>query len=168
MKNMKTFSTNEIKLLKILYDNATISTDEIAKKLQVSIEEAKTIKQNVDDSGIILKYKAVINWEEIESTNVVAVIEVSVTPSKGFGYDEVAKIISNFSEVKTCFLVSGSFDLLVEVEGPSLPYVSFFIADKLATIDGVNHTKTNFLLRRYKQDGDILMSGKSNRLSAFI
>ena len=165
---MKTFSTEEIKILNLLDENANISTDKIANQLNLSVSEVEKIKINLEESGIILKYKAIINWEKIETPAVVALIEVSVTTAKGFGYDEVAKVISSFPEVKTCLLVSGSFDLLVEVEGPSLRDVAFFVADKLSTIDGVNHTKTNFLLRRYKQDGDMLVSGKTHRLSAFI
>ena len=165
---MKTLSKKEIQLLKILEEDSSLSMKEMAECLSISEKQAGVIKQGLEDEGILLKYRAVINWEKIESPGVVAVIQVSVTPTKGFGYDEVAKIISDFSEVNTCLLVSGAFDLLIEVEGPSLKDVAFFVADKLASIEGVEHTRTNFLLKRYKQAGDILVSGKTHRLPLFV
>ena len=165
---MKTLSTEEIKILSILENNSSFSLKELAAQLQLPEEKTAQLKTSLEKDGVVLKYRAVINWEKIESPKVTAVIQVNVTPIKGFGYDEVAKIISNFSEVNTCLLVSGSFDLLVEVEGDSLKEVAFFVADKLATIEGVEHTKTNFLLKRYKQSGDILMSGKTHRLPMFV
>ena len=164
---MKTLSKQEIQLLQILEEDSSLHIQEISNRLSLSEKEAETIKQGLEDEGILLKYRAVINWEKIESPGVVAIIQVNVTPAKSFGYDEVAKIISNFSEVNACLLVSGSFDLLVEVEGSSLKEVAFFVADKLATIEGVEHTQTNFLLKRYKQAGDILISGKTHRLPLF-
>ena len=165
---MKTLSKREIQLLKTLEEDSSLTVQEISNRLSLPEKEVKTIKKTLEDEGILLKYRAVINWEKIESPKVMALIQVSVTPTKGFGYDEVAKIISGFSEVKTCLLVSGAFDLLVEVEGPSLKEVAFFVADKLATIEGVEHTRTNFLLKRYKQGGDILVSGKTHRLPLFV
>ena len=165
---MKTLSKRDIQLLKLLEEDSSLSIQEISNRLSIPEKEVEGIKKTLEDEGILLKYRAVINWEKIESPGVMAIIQVSVTPAKGFGYDEVAKIISGFSEVKTCLLVSGAFDLLVEVEGPSLKDVAFFVADKLATIEGVEHTRTNFLLKRYKQGGDILLSGKTHRLPLFV
>ncbi len=165
---MRNLSTEEIKLLNLLDENSNTTNKKLAKELSIPEEKLKSIRSNLEKNGIILKYKAIINWEKIESPGVIALIQVTVTPTKGFGYDEVAKVISSFFEVKTCFLVSGAFDLLVEVEGSSLKEVSFFIADRLATIEGVKHTRTNFLLKRYKQGGDILVASKTHRLPVFI
>ena len=161
---MKTLSTEEIKILSALGDDSSLAVKDLANLLKLPQDEVSRIKKSLEDDGIILKYRAIINWEKIESTTVTAVIQVNVTPIKGFGYDEVAKVISDFSEVNTCLLFSGSFDLLVEVEGSSLKEVAFFVADKLAIIDGVEHTRTNFLLKRYKQSGDVLLARKTHRL----
>ncbi len=164
---MKILSTEEIKILSILDKDSSISLTDLSEKLKLSENKTAKLKQVLEEDGVILKYRAVINWEKVESPKVIAVIQVNVIPSKGFGYDEAAKMISKFPEVNTCLLFSGPFDLLVEVEGTSLEEVAFFVADKLATIEGVGHTKTNFLLKRYKQAGDILMSGKTYRLPMF-
>ena len=164
---MKTLSTEEIKLLRSLNEDSSLSIETLSSKLDIPTDEIKRLKTSLEEEGIILKYRAVVNWEKIEGPGVVAVIQVNVTPAKGLGYDEVAKLISGFSEVNTCLLVSGAFDLLVEVEGLSLKEVAFFVADKLATIEGVEHTRTNFLLKRYKQEGDILITSKTHRLPMF-
>jgi len=166
---LKPLSTNELKLLNLIEEDCTRSKDEIARMLNTTPEEVKHMMQTFEEEKIILKYKAIVNWEKIESPEVVALIQVTVTPTQGVGYDEVARKISDMDEVITCMLVSGSFDLLVEVEGPSLKDVAFFVADKLATIEGVERTSTNFLLKRYKQGGDLFsVTAKTHRLSVMI
>lgn len=166
---LKTLSKEELNLLIALEENSQITEKELSERLGISEVAVGELKEKLEREGIILKYKAIINWEKIESPEVVAIIQVTVTPKKGTGYDEVAEKISQFDEVKTCLLVSGSFDLLVEVQGPSLKDVAFFVANKLATIEGVEHTRTNFLLKRYKQGGDILgATGKTHRLPIMI
>ena len=166
---LKTLATEELKILNALADNGLLTNTELATLLKLDAAKVAEIRKELEAAGIILKYRAIINWEKIESSGVNAVIQVKVTPAQGQGYDEVARKVSAFSEVRTCLLVSGSFDLLVEVDGPSLRDVAFFVADKLATIEGVNHTSTNFLLKRYKQSGDMFSaSGKTHRLPMVI
>ncbi|MFO1472139.1 MAG: Lrp/AsnC family transcriptional regulator [Turneriella sp.] len=166
---LKTLATEELKILNALAENGLQTNAELASLLKLDEGKVSEIRKELETAGIILKYRAIINWEKIESSGVNAVIQVKVTPAQGQGYDEVARKVSAFSEVRTCLLVSGSFDLLVEVDGPSLRDVAFFVADKLATIEGVNHTSTNFLLKRYKQSGDMFSaSGKTHRLPMVI
>ncbi|HRP69083.1 MAG TPA: Lrp/AsnC family transcriptional regulator [Turneriella sp.] len=166
---LKTLTTEELKVLNALGENGLLTNAELATLLSLDEAKAGEIRSNLEASGIVLKYRAIINWEKIESSSVNALIQVKVTPAHGHGYDEVARKVAAFPEVRTCLLVSGSFDLLVEVDGPSLRDVAFFVADKLATIEGVNHTSTNFLLKRYKQSGDMFsVSGKTHRLPMMI
>ncbi len=165
---MQTFTTEEMKFLQLLENGIQPSDDMIANKLKIDISQVKKLRDKFENDGIILKYKAIINWEKIESQDVVALIQVSVQTSEGVGYDKVAKAVADLEEVQTCFLLSGSFDLLVEVEGKSLKQVAFFVADRLSTMKGIKHTKTNFLLKRYKQNGDILSASKTYRLPIVI
>lgn len=166
---LKTLKTQELRILNALSENALLSNAELAAIAQIQEAEVLEVRRELENAGIILKYRAIINSEKIESSGVNAVIQVKVTPAHGHGYDEVARKIAAFAEVRTCLLVSGSFDLLIEIDGPSLRDVAFFVADKLATIEGVNHTSTNFLLKRYKQSGDMFSaSGKTHRLPMVI
>ncbi len=166
---LRTLSTHELKILRLLEENSHLSVEEIARDTEIEEELIRDIIRQLEEEGIILKYRAIINWEKIESPEVTALIQVNVVAQKGKGYNEVARIISEMEEVRTCILVSGSFDLLIEVSGPSLKDVSFFVAEKLATIDGVEHTRTNFLLKRYKQAGDTFSaSAITHRLPMII
>lgn len=166
---LKTLATEELKILNALAENALLTNDELAPLVKIDTAKVAELRRELEAAGIIIKYRAIINWEKIESNGVNALIQVKVTPERGQGYDEVARKVAAFPEVRTCLLVSGSFDLLVEVDGPSLRDVAFFVADKLATIEGVNHTSTNFLLKRYKQSGDMFsVSGKTHRLPMMI
>lgn len=166
---LKPLTTEQLKLIHLLEEDSTRNAEDVAKILKLPVKEVENMILELEEDKIILKYKAIVNWEKIESPEVVALIQVGVTPTQGVGYDDVARKISNMEEVSTCMLVSGSFDLLVEVEGPSLKDVAFFVADKLATIEGVEHTRTNFLLKRYKLGGDIFSAAaKTHRLPVMV
>jgi len=108
--------------------------------------------------GVIVKYKAVINRELVEEdgSKVRSLIEVKISPEKDRGFDHIAERIYRFPEVVSCYLVSGTYDLLIVVEGKSIQTISHFVASKLAPLENVQGTVTHFLLKKYKEDGDIL------------
>lgn len=145
-------------ILEILSGDARISVGEIAKLTGKSADSVtKTIKK-YEKSGAIVKYKTVINHDLVRDSNsfVRALIEVSVSPQKGVGFDYIAERIYNFPEVNSCYLVSGAYDLLLVVEGENIQTVSNFIASKLSPMEHVRGTSTHFLLQKYKEDGQIL------------
>ena len=120
-----------------------------------STEVAKLIKQ-AEEERAILKYKAVINWERLGEEEVWALIEVKVTPQRGVGFDSIAELIYRFPQVRTAYLLSGTYDLLAVVTGKTMHEVADFVAQELAPIEGVQGTITHFVLKRYKEDGQVL------------
>ena len=143
-------------ILKILENDARASAKQIATMTNTpGAEVTKAIKQAEKDR-IILKYKAVINWDKVEDEQVWALIEVKVTPEKNVGFDSIAERIYCFPQARTVYLVSGTYDLLVVVVGKTEHEVADFVSQKLAHIEGVQGTVTHFMLKRYKEDGEIL------------
>jgi DNA-binding Lrp family transcriptional regulator len=145
-------------ILEILSNNARATAEEIAKMTGKTAENIKKTIKQYEENGTILKYKTVLNQDVArESTAFVrALIEVSVAPQKDVGFDYVAERIYSFPEVTSCYLVSGSYDLLLVVEGENIQTVSSFVASKLAPMEQVKSTTTHFLLKKYKEDGQIL------------
>jgi DNA-binding Lrp family transcriptional regulator len=142
-------------ILKILEKDGRTSPAEIATMLGKTEDDVREAIQRMESSGIIRRYKTVIDWEKAGREQVFAFIDVRVTPSRGVGFDDVAKRIYNYPEVTSVFLVSGDYDLRVVVGGKTMHQVAFFVAEKLATLDNVLSTRTSFLLKRYKDDGDV-------------
>ncbi len=155
-------------ILEILETNAKATPEEIAKMLGRSAKAVKEAIKKLEKDGIILKYKAIINREMLreEESGVRALIEVKVTPQKGLGFEHVAERIYQFPEVTSCYLMSGTYDLLVVVEGRSLHAVSDFVAQKLSPIEHVRGTVTHFILKKYKEDGDILKQPQKDKRQA--
>lgn len=155
-------------ILEILENNAKVTPEEIAKMLGRSVKAVKDAVKKLEKDGIILKYKAVINKEMLrgEESGVRALIEVKVMPQKGLGFEHVAERIYQFPEVTSCYLMSGTYDLLVVVEGKSLHAVSDFVAQKLSPIEHVRGTVTHFILKKYKEDGDILKQPQKDKRQA--
>ncbi len=152
-------------ILEILAKDARLTAEEIAKMTgQDAVSVRKKIKQYEKD-GVIVQYKTVINQDMAHSGGsfVRALIEVSINPQRDVGFDNVAERIYSFSEVTSCYLVSGTYDLLVVVEGENLQTVSNFIASKLSPLANVRSTTTHFLLKKYKEDGFVLKKGKPQK-----
>ena len=140
-------------LLKILEDNANLTPEQLAVMCNKEVGDIrKFIEQNEKD-GVILGYKTMIDWDKTDREYVTALIEVKITPQRDRGFDRVAEIIYNYPEVQSLYLMSGSYDLCVLIEGKTMREVAYFVAQKLATIDDVISTATHFVLRKYKDKG---------------
>lgn len=152
-------------ILKILEKDARTTPEEIAKILKKSVASVKNSIKKLEKDGIILKYKTVINRELVneDNKNVRALIEVKIAPQRGTGFDHIAERIYRFPEVSSCYLLSGTYDLLLTVEGKDIQTVSSFVSERLATLDNVRGTVTHFLLKKYKEDGDILKRAEHNK-----
>ncbi|MCM8780975.1 MAG: Lrp/AsnC family transcriptional regulator [Candidatus Omnitrophica bacterium] len=152
-------------LLEILEKDGRASVEDIAKMLKKKPQAIRQAIRRYEKEGIILKYKAVINKELIKEKDVEvrALIEVNVTPQKDVGFDRIAERIYSFPEVVSCYLVSGTYDLLLIVEGRDLHTVSSFVAEKLAPLENVKGTTTHFLLKKYKEDGVVLKHKEENK-----
>ncbi len=146
-------------ILEILEKDARLTPKEIAAMLSLDEKEIEKKIAAYEEQGIILGYKTVINKEllGVAHDKVRALIEVKVVPEKDVGFDNIAKRIYFFDEVKSCFLVSGDYDLLLIVEGDDIHTVAGFVAEKLSPMENVRGTRTHFLLKKYKEDGIVLI-----------
>ena len=151
--------------MEILEKDARITPEDIAKMTRKKTQNIKEAIRKFEKEGVILKYKAVINKELIKDTGseVRALIEVNILPQKDVGFDKIAERIYSFPEVSSCYLISGTYDLLLIVEGKDLHTVSRFVAEKLAPSENVRGTTTHFLLKKYKEDGVVLKHKEENK-----
>lgn len=140
-------------VLRLLRHNARLSTAEMAVRLELTAAEVTAAVAELEQAGVILGYQALVNEEKLGPVPVRALIEVEIRPERDGGFDHVAHRISKFPEVETVYLISGRCDLQLLVVGESLQEVAFFVASKLAPLEGVRSTATHFLLKRYKEAG---------------
>ena len=148
------------KILAIMEKNSRIDIKDLAVLLGESEVAVANEIADMEKENIICGYHTLINWDKAGVEKVSALIEVRVTPQRGMGFDKVAERIYNYPEVNSVYLISGSFDLLVTIEGKSLREVSQFVSEKLSALDSVLSTQTNFILKKYKDHGTI-MAAKS-------
>ena len=150
----------DLAILEILFDDARTPVERIAVMTGHAAAEVETAISDMEASGIILKYPALINWDKLEQEQVEALIEVRVTPQRDAGFDAIAERIYRFEEVGSVYLMSGAYDLMVMLKANSMKQLSFFVAEKLSTIEHVISTATHFILKKYKSDGVIFEDGQ--------
>jgi DNA-binding Lrp family transcriptional regulator len=153
-------------LLKILQANATESRENIAKMLNLSVAEVNKRIAKYEKNGVIRGYQAILNEDKLDLDTVTAVIEVKVSPQREGGFNTVATRISRFPEVRSAYLMSGTYDVLLFIEGRNLREVAAFVSERLSPLEGVLSTSTHFMLKTYKRLGVLMESGHAEeRLS---
>ncbi|MFH1519794.1 MAG: Lrp/AsnC family transcriptional regulator [Candidatus Omnitrophota bacterium] len=151
-------------ILEILESNARISLEDLQKLTGKNKKEIEQAIKSYEKKGVIIKYKTIINKRKIKGeAGVGALIEVKVAPQKDVGFDMVAQRIYRFPEVKNCYLLSGTYDLLLEVCGKDIQTVASFVSEKLAPLSSVRGTATHFMLKKYKEDGVVLVKDEKNK-----
>ncbi|MBO5449018.1 MAG: Lrp/AsnC family transcriptional regulator [Ruminococcus sp.] len=144
------------KLINLLKTNARISNEELAVMLGKTEKEVADDIAKLERDGVINGYSAIIDESAYDTGSVRALIELTVTPQSQSGFDEIANRISNYEQVESVMLMSGTYDILVTVIGSDIRDISYFISDRLATIDSVQSTTTHFVLKKYKDNGILI------------
>ena len=152
-------------ILDLLRQNARLSVEDIAAMTKKTMDEVKQIIKKLEDDGVILKYAAIVNPEKdkVAKDKVVAEIQIQVQPQREHGFDAIADRIYRFPQVKSLYLMSGGYDLKVLIEGDNLKEVALFVSEKLSTLEGVRSTKTNFVLKTYKENDIVYVEDERDR-----
>lgn len=156
------------KILNLLNENPLLNEQEIATRLGLALEEVQSQIAIMKETGILLGYQAVIDWEKTDKEMTTAMIEVRVTPQRGQGFDRIAKRLYEYPEVDSCYLMSGGFDLMVILKGKTLRDVANFVSDRIAPLESVLSTSTHFILKQYKSNGRIFANVQSDDREAIV
>jgi len=143
-------------ILKVLEEDARTSPQQISSMTGLPVEDVSRAISEAEKDRTILKYRTLINWEKVQNEHVWALIEVKVTPQKDVGFDAIAERIYRFPQTQSVYLISGSYDLFVLILGKSNHEIADFVSQKLSHIEGVHETFTQFVLKRYKEEGEII------------
>ena len=144
------------KILRNIAKNGKLSTEDLAAMLAASPEEIEKEMNAMEEQGIICGYPTLINWDKTGCEHVTALIEVTVAPERGRGFDKVAERIYQYSEVEAVYLMSGAYDFTVFIEGRTMRQIAQFVSDKLGPMESVLSTATHFVLKKYKDHGTII------------
>lgn len=150
------------RLLQLLSENSSLSTEQLSMMLGEPEDYIAAQIKEYENSGIIRGYQAVVDWDEVPDSGVMAMIELKVAPQQQKGFDDIAERILAYEEVETVYLMAGSYDLLLTVKGKTIQDVSAFVAKHLAAMDGILSTATHFMLKRYKENGVSLIDSKND------
>lgn len=152
-----------LEILRILEDDAKTNVDEIAAMLGLDEDTVSEKIKEMEEKGIIRRYKTVIDWEKAGVGSIQALIDIKVDLNRESGYDCIAERIAGFPEVQSVRLISGDYDLSIVVKGKTMKEVAYFVAEKIATLEQVRDTVTHFLLKIYKENGDIFYEKEVDR-----
>ncbi|AQS53885.1 Leucine-responsive regulatory protein [Jeotgalibaca dankookensis] len=153
----------EEQILKIIEKNSRLSNQEIAVMLDLEVSTVTSIIEKLETEKIISGYHTLVNWEKVSDDEVSAVIELKVNPQRGLGFDKIAERVYQYPEVDAVYLMSGAYDLLVEMRKAPMKEIAAFVSSRLSTIEEVQATATHFILKRYKDHGLVLVDDEKDK-----
>ena len=146
-------------IFEALEKDARLTPEQISTMTDISVAEVKKAIKKAEEDGAILKYKTVIDWTKLGEEQVWALVEVKVVPQRDVGFDAIAERIYRFPQARSVYLASGTYDLAVLVAGKSMQEIAVFVSEKLAPLETVQGTVTHFILKKYKEDGEVFDGG---------
>jgi len=146
-------------ILEALEKDARLTPEQISTMTGMSVAEVKKAIKKAEEDHAILKYKAVIDWAKLGEEQVLALVEVKVVPQRNVGFDSIAERVYRFPQARSVYLASGTYDLAVLVAGKTMQEVAVFVSEKLAPLEAVQGTVTHFILKKYKEDGEVFDGG---------
>lgn len=150
-------------LLRLLEGNARLSQEDLAAMTGMTPAAVAAEMDALQQAGVILGYKTIVNWDKTDRDLCIARIELKVTPKSGMGFDEIAQRVAQFEEVQSVYLMSGGYDLALTVNGKSFKDVAMFVAQRLAPLDSVESTSTHFMLKKYKEKGSLYQDDSTDQ-----
>lgn len=156
------------KILELLEKDGRLTPEQLATMCGKDVSEVKQTIEKLEKEGVILGYKALIDWDRTDREYVSAIIELKVAPQRDRGFNKIAEKIYNYPEVQSVHLMSGGYDLMLLIEGKTMKEVAYFVAYKLAPIEDVVSTATHFVLKKYKDKGVIYKSPEKDERESFV
>lgn len=147
-------------IFEALEKDARLTPEQISTMTGIPVDEVKKVIKKAEQDRTILKYKTVIDWSKLGEEQVWALVEVKVIPQRNVGFDAIAERIYRFPEARSVYLASGTYDLAVLVAGKTMQEIAIFVSEKLAPLETVQGTVTHFILKKYKEDGEIFEGGE--------
>lgn len=157
----------DIQLLRLLEENSRLSSRELSVMLNIPPEEVTSRTSRLENTGVLRRYSAVIDWEKTGYSEVSAVLELKVSPERDYGYDRIAERISKFRQVKSCRLMTGAYDLQVLVTGKDMQEVSRFVSEHIAPMDRIRETATHIIMKTYKENGNLFFEREAGERLPF-
>lgn len=147
-------------IFEALEKDARLTPEQISTMTGIPVAEVEKTIKKAEKNRTILKYKTVVDWAKLGEEQVWALLEVKVIPQRDVGFDAIAERIYRFPEARSVYLASGTYDLAILVAGKTMQEVAIFVSEKLAPLETVQSTVTHFILKKYKEDGEIIEGGK--------
>lgn len=148
------------KILEALEKDARLTPEQLSTMTGTPVADIKKAIKKAEADRIILKYKTIIDWAKFGEEEVGALVEIKVVPQRNVGFDAIAERIYRFKEARSVYLASGAYDIAVLVAGKTMQEIAVFVSEKLAPLDAVQGTVTHFILKKYKEDGEVLEGGE--------
>jgi DNA-binding Lrp family transcriptional regulator len=150
-------------ILEALENDARLTPENISTMTGIPIQDVKSEIKKAEEEKTIVKYKTVVNWAKLGEEKVLALVEVKVVPQRDVGFDSISERIYRFPQARSVYLASGTYDLAILVAGESMQEIALFVSEKLAPLDAVQGTVTHFILKKYKEDGEIFEGGEGTK-----
>jgi len=137
-------------ILKLLEANSKQNTKEIAHKIGLTVSPTYERIKKLEDSGIIKKYVAVLDYEKL-GQKIMVYCQISLSKHSRNLIDNLINTINSYDEVLVCQHVSGNYDFLLKIGVEDMNAYHKFVVEKLSIIEGISNVQSSFVMSEIKK-----------------
>ena len=141
-------------ILKELQTNGRLSIVELAARINLTNTPCSERVRRMEKSGLIKKYKAVVNPDML-GLNHLTVVQISMAITSDNYLDDVNTAIKDIPEVESCLMVAGSFDYVLVVRTRDMAHYREVLGDRISQLPGIRQTNSFAVMEVVKEDNDI-------------
>jgi Lrp/AsnC family transcriptional regulator len=139
----------ELKILRLLQDDASLSTAAVAEKVGLSASPCWRRIDRLERDGYIRRRVAILDRKKL-GLNAQIFAQVKLNAHGRANLDEFAAAIREFPEVLECHVLMGSVDFMLRVVAADIEAYERFFFEKLSTLPGVNEINSTVALSEIK------------------
>ncbi len=136
----------DLNIIKLLKKNGRVQNNEIASRLSISEGTVRNrIRKLIDNN--FLSIKGLVNPSQVLTKQIVL---IGINMSKRADLDTAPDVIAKMDNVTTVYMVSGKYDLLIEIFIEPHKLLNFWSID-LGEVDNIASTESFIVLKTWKK-----------------
>lgn len=154
MHEIEQFDRFDLKLLAALQEDASLTNQELAGRVNLSPSQCSRRKARLEQDGIILRYTAVLHGQKL-GLQMIVFVNVTLNTHSRDNSRRFKTLIEGIPAIREAHALTGDMDYLIKLIVPDLATLSEIVNDVLLPHDSVQHVRSSIALETLKEDGPL-------------
>ena len=154
--------TQDVKILKLLQQDASLTTQEISETLNMSQSPCWRKINKMEKDSLIEKRVAILNREKL-GMDVVVFSTINLSTQGREYLEEFEAEVKLLPEVLECYTMAGSWDYMLKIVAKNIRHNEIFVREKLTTLPHIGEVHSHIAVTEIKNSTELPLSTQFSR-----